>query len=520
MHRMNEVADEDVIYEDIQDKADIIDISSEEEEEFSDSAEEIKKEVDELRKYKKNKISYYKRFYTNKSIYCVNSHKKWIYFGSINNKCYLYDDFDKDIKNFASNISSSEGEFLPTGESINLQGLKQQKYSDTVTNIIFSRTHKYVALSIYNGDIYVYENNNMNSSEILSYEINNVKQNINNSNSLVNIYQWNVDKGNMQEEEIIDDMKFVNILSMNNSGNKMDIEYFMFCPYNENIILSIYLNSPNIYIWNVLEEIPINITHTVNIPTFLNVCNYGNSFYIIVGFHGGETIVYDYDIYNLKRKNENKKGEKNQKLEHREGMGRANDISYIDSSDDVLCIDNSISNEIYVATHENVIRMYNLKSNNVIATFANLHNDLVDYCLVNNKKNNLFASSSLDNKIVIFDMQSKKHINQFHVNYHFGEICTGEENTPGSVVAKMEKGINFLKWVNANILLFSSLNGNIYIYDIRLRKCVHQFYCHTDTIFNVHVSLHLYEQKQVLSILTASDDNSSNLHFLDLTPLI
>ncbi|CRG97306.1 conserved Plasmodium protein, unknown function [Plasmodium gallinaceum] len=516
---MNEDIDEDVVYEDIKSNNDIIDLSSDNE--LSSYSYE-NDENDELAEYKKKEISFYVKFYTNKSIYCINSFKKWIYFGSINNKCYIYNNFDNDLKYFVNTINSektNEYNFEKKDNlKINLKNLKYQRYSDTVTNIKFSKNNKYVAISIYNGDIYIYENNDYNRSEVLFYNINNIKQNINNSNNLLNIYNWNIEDKE-KKEYINEEMKFINILSINDSINKKDLEYFMFCPFNENIILSIYLNSTNIYIWDILESNPINIVHTNNIPTFLNICNYENSFYLIAGFDNGESFVYDYDIYNIKRRNSNKNFEKKKKMEYTE-VNNSNKIilsnntltnNQLDNVNDVLCIDNHIINEIYISTYKNTIKMYNINNNNIINTYNNLHNDIIDYCLFNNKKNNLFASSSLDNKINIYDFQHNKYINQFDVNYHFNEL---DKNN------KIEKGINFLKWINTNLLLFSSLNGNIYIYDIRLRKCIHQFYCHTDTIFNVNLSLHLYENKNILSVLTASDDNSSNIHFFDISSFI
>ncbi|GAW79992.1 WD domain, G-beta repeat domain containing protein [Plasmodium gonderi] len=660
---MNEVSDEDITYEDTQnDDVDMcvgdigVEVEEDEEEEKIDWSSSIydKKIIQgdvELIEFKEKNISYYKRFYANKSIYCVNSYKKWIYFGSINNNCYLYNNFDNDLKNFvnegmSSNTSSINGssssstEMSGNGlrrrdkEKMSLQHLKHQKYTDTVTNIKFSKSYKYIALCIYNGDIYIYDNNNMNRSEILSYNITNFKQNINNSNSLLHIYNWNVGITQFKKEEewITEDMNFINILSINDANDKKDIEYFMFCPFNEEIILSIYLDSPNIYIWNIRQNTPISITYTTHIPTFINICNYENNFYLIAGFNSGETYVYDYDIYNLKKRNVNKKNESRIKSDHNDmmmilnhskkhnnyhhydhmgggggeeeeekgemetlnsgspdglsmyrysaslnnysivkttpevynsigagsgivggttrlashgsGVSRVNnelcpvknhhhpnghhrdyhplsnqdDDNYakimndeLDNSNDVLCIDNNLSNEIYVSTYRNIIQIRNIKSNNVVSTFQNLHNDLVDYCLFNNKRNNIFASSSLDNSVIVYDYDCKKYINKFVVNYDFNKVDTNNQ---------METGINFLKWINTNLLLFSSLNGNIYIYDIRSRQCIHQFYSHTDTIFNVHLSLHLYDQKNILCILTASDDRSSNMHFLDISSFI
>ncbi|CDU16731.1 WD repeat-containing protein, putative [Plasmodium yoelii] len=552
---------DDVLYDDIENKYDIIDISSSEENEDENSIDDNKDpDQIELIKYKENLISYHKKFYGNKSLYCVNNYKKWIYFGSINNKCYLYNSFDSDLKCFANNsIEFSDKKNVNIfnkneikDNKIDLESLKNQKYRDTVTNIKFSKNCKYVAFSIYNGDIYVYENNNMNSSELLNYNLNNIKKNINDSNSLVNIYNWDINKNITKEELINEDMKFINILSINNSDDKKDIEYFMFCPFNENIIISIYLNSPNIYIWDILENTPINIAHTIDVPTFINVCNYGNNFYLISGYDNGTTAVYDYNIYNLKKKdNTNKKFEKrekkcyhsmgtsqprlakeifdenndttnegalkinsrniNNKYLYNETVPNTHNILNENCTNDILCIDNCITNEIYLATHKNVIKLYNINNNNVVSIYDNMHNDLVDYCLFNNKKNNIFASSSLDNNIIIYDFQNNKCINTFCANYDFNITDTNN---------KMEKGINFLKWINSNLLLFSSLNGNIYIYDIRTRKCVHQFYCHTDTIFNINLSLHLYQNKNILSILTASDDKSSNLHFVDISSFI
>ncbi|CAD2111898.1 WD repeat-containing protein, putative [Plasmodium vinckei] len=535
---INEGLGEDILYDDIENKYDIVDISSSEENDDENSIEDSKDpEQIELIKFKENNISYYKKFYGNKSLYCVNSYKKWIYFGSINNKCYLYNNFDYDLKCFANGIGYSNQNEVKSSE-IELESLKNQKYRDTVTNIKISKDCKYVAFSIYNGDIYVYENNNMNSSELLNYNLNNIKKNINNSNSLVNIYNWDIGQNVTKEELINEDMKFINILSINNSEDKKDIEYFMFCPYNENIIISIYLNSPNIYIWDIFENTPINIAHTIDIPTFINVCNYGNNFYLISGFDNGTTNVYDYNIYNLKKKeNTNKKFEKREKKCY-QSMGSSqprlvkeifdksndtnnetvpnthnilNNVFDENCSNDILCIDNCITNEIYLATHKNIIKLYNINTNSVVSIYDNMHTDLVDYCLFNNKKNNLFASSSLDNNIIIYDFQNNKCINTFCANYDFNIADTNN---------KMEKGINFLKWINSNLLLFSSLNGNIYIYDIRTRKCVHQFYCHTDTIFNINLSLHLYQNKNILSILTASDDNSSTMHFFDMSMFI
>ncbi|CAD2087049.1 WD repeat-containing protein, putative [Plasmodium vinckei lentum] len=535
---INEGLGEDVLYDDIENKYDIVDISSSEENDNENSIEDSKDpEQIELIKFKENNISYYKKFYGNKSLYCVNSYKKWIYFGSINNKCYLYNSFDSDLKCFANGIGYSNQNEIKNSE-IELESLKNQKYRDTVTNIKISKDCKYVAFSIYNGDIYVYENNNMNSSELLNYNLNNIKKNINNSNSLVNIYNWDIGQNVTKDELINEDMKFINILSINNSEDKKDIEYFMFCPYNENIIISIYLNSPNIYIWDIFENTPINIAHTIDIPTFINVCNYGNNFYLISGFDNGTTNVYDYNIYNLKKKeNTNKKFEKREKKCY-QSMGSSqprlvkeifdesnatnnetvsnthnilNNVFDENCSNDILCIDNCITNEIYLATHKNIIKLYNINTNSVVSIYDNMHTDLVDYCLFNNKKNNLFASSSLDNNIIIYDFQNNKCINTFCANYDFNIADTNN---------KMEKGINFLKWINSNLLLFSSLNGNIYIYDIRTRKCVHQFYCHTDTIFNINLSLHLYQNKNILSILTASDDNSSTMHFFDMSMFI
>ncbi|CRG99154.1 conserved Plasmodium protein, unknown function [Plasmodium relictum] len=516
---MSEDIDEDIIYEDIENKNDIIDLSSDDE---LSSYSYANGENDELIKYKKEKISFFKKFYTNKSIYFINSFKKWIYFGSINNKCYIYNNFDNDLKHFVNTVNSEKYKEYDNEKKndfkINLKNVKHQKYSDTVTNIKFSKNNKYVAVSIYNGEIYIYENNDYDRSEILNYNINNIKQNINSSNSLLNIYNWNIE--NKEKTEYVnEEMKFINILSINDSNNEKDLEYFMFCPFNENILISIYLNSTNIYIWDILESSPIHITHTINIPTFLNICNYENNFYIMAGFDNGECYVYDYDIYNLKRRDSSKNFEKKKKMEYIE-TNNSNKITLsdniltnneIDNVNDVLCIDNHIMNEIYVATHKNIIKIYNVNNNNIISTYNNLHNDIIDYCLFNNKKNNLFASSSLDNKINIYDFQHNKYINQFNVNYDFNEL---DKNS------QIEKGINFLKWINTNLLLFSSLNGNIYIYDIRLRKCIHQFYCHVDTIFNVNVSLHLYENKNILSVLTASDDNSSNIHFFDISSFI
>ncbi|CAD2111989.1 hypothetical protein YYG_04333 [Plasmodium vinckei petteri] len=535
---INEGLGEDILYDDIENKYDIVDISSSEENDDENSIEDSKDpEQIELIKFKENNISYYKKFYGNKSLYCVNSYKKWIYFGSINNKCYLYNSFDSDLKCFANGIGYSNQNEIKSSE-IELESLKNQKYRDTVTNIKISKDCKYVAFSIYNGDIYVYENNNMNSSELLNYNLNNIKKNINNSNSLVNIYNWDIGQNVTKEELINEDMKFINILSINNSEDKKDIEYFMFCPYNENIIISIYLNSPNIYIWDIFENTPINIAHTIDIPTFINVCNYGNNFYLISGFDNGTTNVYDYNIYNLKKKeNTNKKFEKREKKCY-QSMGSSqprlvkeifdesndtnnetvpnthnilNNVFDENCNNDILCIDNCITNEIYLATHKNIIKLYNINTNSVVSIYDNMHTDLVDYCLFNNKKNNLFASSSLDNNIIIYDFQNNKCINTFCANYDFNIADTNN---------KMEKGINFLKWINSNLLLFSSLNGNIYIYDIRTRKCVHQFYCHTDTIFNINLSLHLYQNKNILSVLTASDDNSSTMHFFDMSMFI
>ncbi|CAD2087074.1 WD repeat-containing protein, putative [Plasmodium vinckei brucechwatti] len=535
---INEGLGEDVLYDDIENKYDIVDISSSEENDDENSIEDSKDpEQIELIKFKEKNISYYKKFYGNKSLYCVNSYKKWIYFGSINNKCYLYNSFDSDLKCFANGIGYSNQNGIKSTE-IELESLKNQKYRDTVTNIKISKDCKYVAFSIYNGDIYVYENNNMNSSELLNYNLNNIKKNINNSNSLVNIYNWDIGQNVTKEELINEDMKFINILSINSSEDKKDIEYFMFCPYNENIIISIYLNSPNIYIWDIFENTPINIAHTIDVPTFINICNYGNNFYLISGFDNGTTNVYDYNIYNLKKKeNTNKKFEKREKKCY-QSMGSSqprlvkeifdesndtnnetvpnthnilNNVFDENCSNDILCIDNCITNEIYLATHKNIIKLYNINTNSVVSIYDNMHTDLVDYCLFNNKKNNLFASSSLDNNIIIYDFQNNKCINTFCANYDFNIADTNN---------KMEKGINFLKWINSNLLLFSSLNGNIYIYDIRTRKCVHQFYCHTDTIFNINLSLHLYQNKNILSILTASDDNSSTMHFFDMSMFI
>ncbi|EUD66192.1 hypothetical protein C922_03387 [Plasmodium inui San Antonio 1] len=572
---MNEAIEEDLVYEDLRNgEVDLIDISTgdvegeddydEEEEEEENSSNNSSDKTNlladiELIKFKEQNISYYKRFYANKSIYCVNSFKKWIYFGSINNNCYLYNNFDDDLRNFAhqggsgvNGVSSSvEGDRV--SGKISLQHLKHQKYTDTVTNIKFSKNYKYIALCIYNGDIYIYNNNNMNRSEILNYNITNFKQNINNSNSLLHIYNWNVHLSHFKKEEewITEDMNFVNILTINDTNDKKDIEYFMFCPFNEEILLSIYLDSPNIYIWNIHQNSPISITYTVAIPTFINICNYDSSFYLIAGFHSGETHVYDYNVYNLRRRNEGRKYESRTRSEgsgveggrqHPSAIGNYSirvtpegcngsvashqcqrhpgqephlpqQIMHeeLDNSNDVLCIDNNLANEIYVATHRNVIQICSVNNNSVISTYHNLHSDLVDYCLFNNKRNNIFASSSLDNSIIVYDYHCKKCINKFIVNYDFTKVDTNNQ---------MEKGINFLKWINTNLLLFSSLNGNIYIYDIRSRQCIHQFYSHTDTIFNVHLSLHLYDQKNILSILTASDDRSSNMHFLDISAFI
>ncbi|VUZ94468.1 WD repeat-containing protein, putative [Plasmodium vivax] len=607
---MNEAIEEDLAYEDLRnDEVDLIDISAgdvegedeeeEEEEEENSSYNSSDKTIPladlELIKFKEQNISYYKRFYANKSIYCVNSFKKWIYFGSINNNCYLYNNFDNDLRNFAheggsgvtgvgggsgvtgvgggSGVTGVGGGSGVTGvggasAKVSLQQLKHQKYTDTVTNIKFSKSYKYIALCIYNGDIYIYNNNNMNKSEILNYNITNFKQNINNSNSLLHIYNWNVGMGHFKKEEeewISEDMNFVNILTINDTNEKKDIEYFMFCPFNEEILLSIYLDSPNIYIWNIHQNTPISITYTVDIPTFINICNYDSSFYLIAGFHSGETHVYDYNVYSLKRRNAGRKhdarvkgesaGVEASRQQHPSALGsysikvtpegcngggaqhqRGQQLpanqplpalpalhalqglppqmiphEELDNSNDVLCIDNNLANEIYVATHRNVIQICSVNTNSVISTYHNLHSDLVDYCLFNNKRNNIFASSSLDNSIIVYDYQCKKYINKFLVNYEFNKVDTNSQ---------MEKGINFLKWINTNLLLFSSLNGNIYIYDIRSRQCIHQFYSHTDTIFNVHLSLHLYDQKNILSILTASDDRSSNMHFLDISAFI
>ncbi|KNC38158.1 WD domain-containing protein [Plasmodium falciparum RAJ116] len=195
---------------------------------------------------------------------------------------------------------------------------------------------------------------------------------------------------------------------------------------------------------------------------------------MIVGFNNGESCVYDYDIYNAKK------------------------IGKIQGKHD----DNNKYSDIYKNVHGN--------------TYTNSHNN-------NNNNNNCYYNdddindgvlcidNNLDNKINIHDFQHNKSINQFYVNYHFNEPHTNEQT---------EKGINYLKWINSNLLLFTSLNGNIYIYDIRSRKCIHQFYSHTDTIFNVNLSLHLYQNKNILSILTASDDNSSNMHLLDISPYL
>lgn len=537
---MNEAIEEDLSYEDLRnDEVDLINIGAvdvEGEEEDEEEGEEnssynssdktnVSSDV-QLIKFKEQNISYYKRFYANKSIYCVNSFKKWIYFGSINNSCYLYNNFDDDLRNFVHEGVSGVNSVSSINPKISLQNLKHHKYTDTVTNIKFSKSYMYIALSIYNGDIYIYNNNNMNKSEILNYNITNFKNNINNSNSLLHIYNWNVHMSNFKKEEnewITEDMDFVNMLTINDANNKKDIEYFMFCPFNEEILLSIYLDSPNIYIWNIRQNTPISITYTVHIPTFINICNYGNNFYLIAGFHSGETHVYDYNVYNMKKRNEGKKHEYRFKGESGNGNGSeqqqlnqshsAHKImsEELDNCNDVLCIDNNLSNEIYVATHRNVIQICSVNNNSVISTYQNLHTDLVDYCLFNNKRNNIFASSSLDNSIIVYDYHSKKYINKFIVNYDFNKVDTNDQ---------MEKGINFLRWINTNLLLFSSLNGNIYIYDIRSRKCIHQFYSHTDTIFNVHLSLHLYDQKKILSILTASDDRSSNMHFLDISEFI
>ncbi|ANQ07193.1 Uncharacterized protein PCOAH_00014120 [Plasmodium coatneyi] len=527
---MNEAIEEDLAYEDLRnEEVDLIDISAvdvvgeddeeaDEEEENSsyNSSDKTNASADlELIKFKEQNISYYKRFYANKSIYCVNSFKKWIYFGSINNNCYLYNNFDDDLRNFAHEGVTGASRLSSVSTKISLQHLKHHKYTDTVTNIKFSKSYMYIALCIYNGDIYIYNNNNMNRSEILNYNITNFKKNINNSNSLLHIYNWNVDLSHFKKEEkdwITEDMNFVNILTINDTNDKKDIEYFMFCPFNEEILLSIYLDSPNIYIWNIRQNAPISITYTVDIPTFINICNYESSFYLIAGFHTGETHVYDYNVYNLKRRNDGKKHDSrfNQHNQHNQQQQQIMSEE-LDNSNDVLCIDNNLANEIYVATHRNIIQLCSVNNNSVISTYQNLHSDLVDYCLFNNKRNNIFASSSLDNSIIVYDYHSKKYINKFLVNYDFNKVDTNNQ---------MEKGINFLKWINTNLLLFSSLNGNIYIYDIRSRQCIHQFYSHTDTIFNVHLSLHLYDQKNILSILTASDDRSSNMHFLDISAFI
>ncbi|KOB63240.1 hypothetical protein PFHG_05008 [Plasmodium falciparum HB3] len=543
-----EDVDDDVIFEGIENKNDIIDLSSDDEddEELYKNSTDIN---DEIIKYKEKYISYNKKFYTNKSIYCINSFKKWIYFGSINNKCYLYNNFDDDLKNYIMSItrhnnnynnndynnicSSNNYDNINFGDEknkkINLRDLKHQIYSDTITNIKISNNFQYVALSIYNGDIYIYENNNHNSSEIINYNLNNMKKNINNSNCLLDICNWDMEK-KTNEYILNENMKLINILSINNDNEKRDLEYSMFCLYHEHIFISIYVNCTNIYIWDVLEGTPINIIHTIQVPTFLNLCNYENKYYMIVGFNNGESCVYDYDIYNAKKigKIQGKHDDNNKYSDiyknvhgntytnshnNNNNNNNNNNCYYNDDdiNDGVLCIDNNLGNEIYTCTFKNVIKIYNINNNNLINTYTNLHDDLIDYCLFNNKKYNLFASCSLDNKINIHDFQHNKSINQFYVNYHFNEPHTNEQT---------EKGINYLKWINSNLLLFTSLNGNIYIYDIRSRKCIHQFYSHTDTIFNVNLSLHLYQNKNILSILTASDDNSSNMHLLDISPYL
>ncbi|SOV15111.1 conserved Plasmodium protein, unknown function [Plasmodium sp. gorilla clade G2] len=520
---------DDVIYEGIENKKDIIDISSDDEDDeelYNNSTDDN----NELIKYKEKYISYEKKFYTNKSIYCVNSFKKWIYFGSINNKCYLYNNVDDNLKNYILSTTTHNNNYNNSNyyydninftdlnnKKINLSELKHQIYSDTITNIKFSRNFQYVGLSIYNGDIYIYENNNDNGSEIMNYNLNNMKKNINNSNGLLDIFNWDIEKKKTNEYIVNENMKLINILSINNDNEKKDLEYSMFCLYHEHIFISIYVNCTNIYVWNVLEGTPINIIHTTQVPTFINLCNYDNKFYMIAGFNTGQTCVYDYDIYNVKRVGQIQGGkyvDSNKNVHDNTNTNSINNYnnSYYnddDINDGVLCIDNNLANEIYICTYKNIINIYNINNNNLINTYKNLHNDLIDCCLFNNKKYNLFASCSLDNKINIYDFQHNKSINQFYVNYHFNEPDQNQ---------KTEKGINFLRWINTNLLLFTSLNGNIYIYDIRSRQCIHQFYSHTDTIFNVNLSLHLYQHKNILSILTASDDNSSNMHFFDISP--
>lgn len=606
-------------------------------------------EEEDIFLYKQNRINYFKKFYLKQCIYSLNSYKSWIFLGCMDDTCYMYDSFLDDLlyylkmSNKKRKLSLSVDKTNEMNNVIKLKTLKNEKYTDTILGVKFSLNYKYVGIGVYDGSVHVYKNNDFSGGMMLDYKLEGTKKNLNESNSFIKVCNWNPEfLQNKQEStkqyfgsnptktsihakkniishfrnspSLNEEMSLISILDIKDVEGVFDLQDFMFCPYSETIVLSIYEKKQNVYIWDVVQNAITNIIYTNAFPTFLNVCNYGNDKHLIVGFCGGDTAVYTYDAFGIKLQQQNERKWKKNKEETQsrfyvknksqisdikrevdthelsskcldEGMdlkgkslgstGSVGSVGSVESEerqkdepastdvllcdsyktgktsshdgddnnnnnntnkksnhnknnnvnnsfgnikngsdermvDGVLCIDNSLSNPIYVSTHNTTITLRTLNGNSVTDTL-NIHDELVEYCLFNNKCANIIASCSLDNVINMYDIDHHSVINRFNVAYDFGKDDTFTE---------METGINYLKWVNSNILLFASLNGNLYFYDIRERKCVTQINSHTGTIYNVDLGMHVFKEKYILSVLTSGIDGSANMHFLNMTGML
>lgn len=484
--------------------------------------------------YKENCICYHKSFSTRASLYSVNSYKNWCYVGGMNNKCYVYEHMFDDLKNFVDypydDLMLDEAPKIPLGQ------LKKRKYTDTVCEIKFSNNFKYIGIGTLKGAVHVYENVKCSQADQFNSTAINIKLNSVGNNALPKICEWyereEVGARNTHEslEELIDTKIPLAIFDINYPEDETsELECFMFCPYNEEVALTAYAKNANVYFWKVSSgNQPIRVLATHSFPTIFNLCNYINRHYLQVGFADGSTAVYEYNLHNqnIKRVGDSPQ----QRYQHStsrfpETSGHITTvhsrttteapITQMDSEDSsvdpaIVSMDSSVLNEIYAVGRKCDIEIRNINNNQLLQTINSIHVAQIENIVFNNINRNTFASCGLDGLLNVYDFNRNNSIIHCKVNYEFNEETYMDD---------WERGLNNLRWINSNILLFSSLSGNIYLYDIRQRNCVRQFYSHTSVIYGLDTTIHLFRNRYILSIVTAGQDCASNMHFWEIEDL-